>query len=148
MIQEGGARGGGHPVHPVPAPAPRAPPPPPARPGGAASEAEEIQWQRDEDALECTSCRSQFNMVNRKHHCRVCGFIFCGTCTGNRLVLKPGTKEERVCKDCYREKTNPAPVRATAPPARAPPPRAPARVRCDCALAAEGFHRPECPNAR
>lgn len=32
-------------------------------------------WQDDEDVTQCGLCRQEFNFLNRKHHCRLCGTI-------------------------------------------------------------------------
>jgi hypothetical protein len=34
----------------------------------------------DECAKSCFSCRSEFTLTNRRHHCRACGRVFCGKC--------------------------------------------------------------------
>lgn len=62
-------------------------------------------WQPDEDALQC-SCGSVFSMFNRKHHCRLCGQIFCQTCASGRGDIPSfmQTREEflnvRMCDHC------------------------------------------------
>merc|ERR1712051_1179333 len=40
----------------------------------------EVRWQHEDDMEDCSSCRQQFNMAKRKHHCRHCGRIFCADC--------------------------------------------------------------------
>lgn len=51
----------------------------------------------------CHRCRVQFSMVQRKHHCRNCGQIFCGKCSSKQSTIpRYGIeKEVRVCEDCY-----------------------------------------------
>ncbi|KAK7793068.1 hypothetical protein R5R35_013513 [Gryllus longicercus] len=51
----------------------------------------------------CHRCRVQFGMVQRKHHCRACGQVFCGQCSSKTSTLpKFGIeKEVRVCEACY-----------------------------------------------
>ncbi|XP_052128378.1 hepatocyte growth factor-regulated tyrosine kinase substrate isoform X8 [Frankliniella occidentalis] len=53
----------------------------------------------------CFKCRQVFSMVTRKHHCRACGQVFCGTCSSKTsLVPKFGIeKEVRVCDQCYQQ---------------------------------------------
>lgn len=38
-------------------------------------------WLDDASATKCRSCEHQFTTFRRKHHCRICGKIFCGACT-------------------------------------------------------------------
>ena len=50
-------------------------------------------WLPDESQHTCTSCNSKFDLMNRKHHCRACGRIFCGACSNNKMELPHmGTK--------------------------------------------------------
>ncbi|XP_013792297.2 hepatocyte growth factor-regulated tyrosine kinase substrate-like [Limulus polyphemus] len=55
----------------------------------------------------CHRCRVQFTVVQRKHHCRNCGQIFCGKCSSrNSAIPRFGIeKEVRVCEACW-EKLN------------------------------------------
>ncbi|XP_045475919.1 hepatocyte growth factor-regulated tyrosine kinase substrate [Harmonia axyridis] len=57
------------------------------------------------DGEACHRCRVQFSLITRKHHCRACGQVFCGTCTRNSTTLpKFGIeKEVRVCDSCFAE---------------------------------------------
>ncbi|CAL1536875.1 unnamed protein product [Lymnaea stagnalis] len=59
------------------------------------------------DGETCTRCRVQFTMLQRKHHCRNCGEVFCGKCSSkNSIIPKLGLEREvRVCDSCY-EKIN------------------------------------------
>ena len=34
-------------------------------------------WQNDDTVDKCTACQTSFGMMERKHHCRDCGKIFC-----------------------------------------------------------------------
>ncbi|SCU78840.1 LAMI_0A06216g1_1 [Lachancea mirantina] len=64
-------------------------------------------WMKDESAKECFSCAKAFNTFRRKHHCRICGQIFCGNCTS--LVDGARFNHEgkmRVCKNCYEHSDN------------------------------------------
>mmetsp|Transcript_22572 Transcript_22572/g.40016 ORF Transcript_22572/g.40016 Transcript_22572/m.40016 type:complete len:382 (-) Transcript_22572:137-1282(-) len=40
----------------------------------------ERMWDKDEDHLQCWHCASAFSLINRRHHCRNCGHIFCFEC--------------------------------------------------------------------
>ena len=60
------------------------------------------QWASD-DTPACHKCTNGFGTFNRKHHCRSCGEIFCGTCCHEKLSMSDNAEakdEERVCVDC------------------------------------------------
>lgn len=43
-------------------------------------------WVPDASALECTACSKPFHfIVRRRHHCRLCGSLFCNDCASNYL---------------------------------------------------------------
>lgn len=55
------------------------------------------------DASHCQGCSSQFTFINRKHHCRRCGGLFCGSCTQQRMVLRgQGDSPVRICEPCKK----------------------------------------------
>ncbi|KAF9093343.1 1-phosphatidylinositol-3-phosphate 5-kinase [Mortierella sp. AD031] len=59
-------------------------------------------WMADENAKECFGCSASFFVFRRKHHCRICGHIFCSKCA-NKII--PGAKLGydgylRVCNYC------------------------------------------------
>ncbi|KAI5080582.1 hypothetical protein GOP47_0003765 [Adiantum capillus-veneris] len=55
------------------------------------------------DASLCQACSSAFTFFNRKHHCRRCGGIFCGSCTQQRVNLRgQGDGPVRVCDACKK----------------------------------------------
>ena len=37
----------------------------------------------------CASCGDEFNPFNRRHHCRLCGKIFCHKCSDQRALIPP-----------------------------------------------------------
>ncbi|KAI5803877.1 hypothetical protein EDC01DRAFT_611391 [Geopyxis carbonaria] len=58
-------------------------------------------WMKDEVCKDCFLCGSTFTAWRRKHHCRLCGQIFCSKCT----TLISGDKfghqgSMRVCSPC------------------------------------------------
>uniref|UniRef100_A0A1B6CX77 Hepatocyte growth factor-regulated tyrosine kinase substrate n=1 Tax=Clastoptera arizonana TaxID=38151 RepID=A0A1B6CX77_9HEMI len=63
----------------------------------------------------CHRCRVQFGMVQRKHHCRACGQVFCSQCSSRTCTLpKFGIeKEVRVCEACYNKLSKPTAVSKT-----------------------------------
>ncbi|GMH55110.1 hypothetical protein TrRE_jg2608, partial [Triparma retinervis] len=79
-------------------------------------------WKDDSASSACMLCEDGFTAVNRRHHCRMCGILACGTCTGKTMVIlgqggeakggggggffaniagTAGPKEERVCDSCF-----------------------------------------------
>ncbi|CAI5743433.1 unnamed protein product [Hyaloperonospora brassicae] len=62
------------------------------------------RWLDDAAARVCGKCARGFSLVNRRHHCRVCGEIFCHACSRTRLVLATSADEiprrQRVCDVC------------------------------------------------
>ncbi|CAG8438826.1 1515_t:CDS:10 [Scutellospora calospora] len=59
-------------------------------------------WMADDSCKECYECKVTFTIVRRKHHCRICGQIFCSKCASNII---PGEKFNydgamRVCNFC------------------------------------------------
>lgn len=61
------------------------------------------QWIPDKEADACMRCRMvKFTVVNRRHHCRNCGYVICGECSKNKYIL-PSQSEDplRVCNACY-----------------------------------------------
>lgn len=64
-------------------------------------------WMKDDSAKECFTCGKAFTTFRRRHHCRICGQIFCSSCTllisGERFGYD---KRIRVCKNCYQHADN------------------------------------------
>ncbi|KAM1033386.1 hypothetical protein TB2_036374 [Malus domestica] len=55
------------------------------------------------DASHCQGCSSQFTFINRKHHCRRCGGLFCNSCTQQRMLLRgQGDSPVRICDPCKK----------------------------------------------
>ncbi|XP_051930680.1 FYVE and coiled-coil domain-containing protein 1 isoform X1 [Hippocampus zosterae] len=65
--------------------------------------AEERWWLADREATHCLGCQSQFTWWLRRHHCRLCGRIFCYYCSNNYVMVKNSGKKERCCRDCYSQ---------------------------------------------
>jgi alpha-tubulin suppressor-like RCC1 family protein len=62
------------------------------------------QWVPDKDAKDCMACRSTFTFFNRRHHCRNCGGLYCGSCTAKKIILLRFGFDApvRVCDNCYQ----------------------------------------------
>ena len=62
------------------------------------------------DSDSCQLCGNNFNLINRKHHCRNCGKCVCNNCSKEKSILpKYGIMQEvRVCDDCKSNTSNSA----------------------------------------
>ncbi|KAF5193918.1 1-phosphatidylinositol-3-phosphate 5-kinase FAB1A [Thalictrum thalictroides] len=68
-------------------------------------------WMPDQSCRVCYECDSQFTVFNRRHHCRLCGRVFCARCTANSIPFQSDEpridREEcdriRVCNYCYKQ---------------------------------------------
>jgi len=68
-------------------------------------------WKPDSSTKVCKACGVTFSTFKRRHHCRLCGEIFCDGCTKNEtIVLNPLTEKgreigvktkQRVCDKCF-----------------------------------------------
>ncbi|XP_075087237.1 1-phosphatidylinositol-3-phosphate 5-kinase FAB1B-like [Nicotiana tabacum] len=68
-------------------------------------------WMPDHSCRVCYDCDSQFTLFNRRHHCRLCGRVFCGKCTSNWVPapsseprpLQDEWEKIRVCNYCFKQ---------------------------------------------
>jgi len=61
-------------------------------------------WLPDSATKNCMVCNKGFNVVQRRHHCRYCGKIVCGSCSGQNVRIQHiSAKPVRVCKPCHDE---------------------------------------------
>ncbi|RLN72756.1 hypothetical protein BBJ28_00006286 [Nothophytophthora sp. Chile5] len=60
----------------------------------------------DDDSPSCRQCGMRFGAFRRRHHCRLCGNVYCAECTVNKLKLpiEAPTYEHKqpVCTRCFR----------------------------------------------
>ena len=69
----------------------------------------EFQVQTVADALRpnCANCDTQFTYSKRRHHCRLCGDVFCDACSSHRVTLPlegaEFDKPVRVCDTCHAD---------------------------------------------
>lgn len=76
-----------------------------------------VHWVSDDNAQNCTSCQSVFSIMWRRHHCRLCGKVFCKNCCQEKIELDPTQfrlltgprstgwypgKKHRLCTNCYQ----------------------------------------------
>ncbi|KDO24611.1 hypothetical protein SPRG_10143 [Saprolegnia parasitica CBS 223.65] len=59
-------------------------------------------WKPDAHSDRCNACVKKFRLFRRKHHCRVCGEIYCYKCLQERYVRVPlaGTALTLACMWC------------------------------------------------
>ncbi|XP_022715367.1 1-phosphatidylinositol-3-phosphate 5-kinase FAB1B-like isoform X2 [Durio zibethinus] len=68
-------------------------------------------WMPDHSCRVCYDCDSQFTIFNRRHHCRLCGRIFCAKCTANSVpapsndsrIPQEEREKIRVCNYCFKQ---------------------------------------------
>ncbi|KAJ8621284.1 hypothetical protein MRB53_029813 [Persea americana] len=68
-------------------------------------------WMPDHSCRVCYECDSQFTVFNRKHHCRLCGRVFCAKCTTNSIpapsddpsCIREDRERIRVCNYCFKQ---------------------------------------------
>eukprot|EP01065_Artemidia_motanka_P030317 TRINITY_DN3632_c0_g1_i1.p1 TRINITY_DN3632_c0_g1~~TRINITY_DN3632_c0_g1_i1.p1 ORF type:complete len:512 (+),score=141.04 TRINITY_DN3632_c0_g1_i1:58-1593(+) len=58
----------------------------------------------DRSINRCTLCRSNFCILRRRHYCRKCGGIICGSCGTKKQSLWTGGEAVRVCDSCAKPK--------------------------------------------
>ncbi|BFZ53030.1 Mitochondrial distribution and morphology protein 12 [Savitreella phatthalungensis] len=60
-------------------------------------------WMKDSNVQSCFRCEAVFTTFRRKHHCRLCGQIFCSSCTLLTSSHRLNNRERfRACKTCSR----------------------------------------------
>ena len=57
-------------------------------------------WQPDDTAPVCMLCKRGFNIFRWRHHCRICGKVFCNFCTPHRARVQGYLDLERICILC------------------------------------------------
>lgn len=60
----------------------------------------------DKMCHECSECGVKFGIFVRKHHCRICGRIFCSSCSSHSVpayhLRKDMNGTLRVCLECFK----------------------------------------------
>ncbi|TKS65303.1 Pleckstrin -like proteiny domain-containing family F member 1 [Collichthys lucidus] len=62
-----------------------------------------VTWVPDEASAICMRCSNKFSVTQRRHHCRICGFVVCGACFKKRAMIRHihPTKWLRVFNVCH-----------------------------------------------
>ena len=60
-------------------------------------------WISDDNAIICSFCYKSFTLFQRRHHCRICGMIFCIDCLNKIIEVKclENNNLIKVCEKCY-----------------------------------------------
>eukprot|EP00658_Telonema_sp_P-2_P084991 TRINITY_DN9584_c0_g1_i5.p1 TRINITY_DN9584_c0_g1~~TRINITY_DN9584_c0_g1_i5.p1 ORF type:complete len:165 (-),score=12.27 TRINITY_DN9584_c0_g1_i5:356-850(-) len=66
----------------------------------AAPPEEAALWQPDYASETCCLCGVRFWLFKRRHHCRKCGLLVCGSCSVARVPLPFLKAAARVCDRC------------------------------------------------
>ncbi|GMI22983.1 hypothetical protein TeGR_g10078 [Tetraparma gracilis] len=63
------------------------------------------KWESDSASNACMLCEGTFDLLNRRHHCRMCGILVCGACTTKTMILEGGGsgRGERICDCCFNK---------------------------------------------
>ena len=62
-------------------------------------------WAQDRNYPQCHLCKETFTVFKRRHHCRICGLVFCEKCTASTLTANSADNSAevlrvRVCTTC------------------------------------------------
>eukprot|EP00656_Telonema_subtile_P021235 TRINITY_DN22270_c0_g1_i1.p1 TRINITY_DN22270_c0_g1~~TRINITY_DN22270_c0_g1_i1.p1 ORF type:complete len:250 (+),score=57.86 TRINITY_DN22270_c0_g1_i1:153-902(+) len=68
--------------------------------GGALANNAPAVWVPDTASEKCGSCDLGFSITRRRHHCRVCGGLFCNGCSQQRVTGTGSSAALRVCDAC------------------------------------------------
>eukprot|EP00756_Hemistasia_phaeocysticola_P021350 Hpha_TRINITY_DN15770_c5_g14::TRINITY_DN15770_c5_g14_i1::g.41340::m.41340/K00921/PIKFYVE, FAB1; 1-phosphatidylinositol-3-phosphate 5-kinase len=68
-------------------------------------------WLDDKEMADCYKCHRPFDFFRRRHHCRVCGLIFCHECSSHWIsgaLIGSSASEVRACDQCKAAQEKPA----------------------------------------
>lgn len=58
-------------------------------------------WMPDQLCKQCHGCEQPFTVFRRRHHCRLCGQVFCSSCSASFVQVEDSTL--RSCVRCFEE---------------------------------------------
>ncbi|KAG9444056.1 hypothetical protein H6P81_015396 [Aristolochia fimbriata] len=73
--------------------------------GGDISAVSKEYWMPDNSCRMCYECDIRFSVLNRRHHCRSCGRVFCSKCMQDpNGISSHGEEKEQLkfCKFCFQ----------------------------------------------
>eukprot|EP01102_Stenamoeba_stenopodia_P000126 TRINITY_DN1009_c0_g1_i2.p1 TRINITY_DN1009_c0_g1~~TRINITY_DN1009_c0_g1_i2.p1 ORF type:complete len:634 (-),score=84.88 TRINITY_DN1009_c0_g1_i2:68-1768(-) len=64
--------------------------------------AKALKWMPDNEVTTCLKCNAHFGVFVRRHHCRLCGKVFCSSCAPvTDIPAVFGTVPQRACTSCH-----------------------------------------------
>ncbi|CAN8242355.1 unnamed protein product [Cochlearia groenlandica] len=69
-------------------------------------------WMPDQSCPVCYECDAHFTVFNRRHHCRLCGRVFCAKCAADSIPSPSDNERKdnhedsdmiRVCNYCFKQ---------------------------------------------
>ncbi|KAG2229670.1 hypothetical protein INT48_008902 [Thamnidium elegans] len=71
------------------------------------------KWEDDKSVKTCPFCENSFTLINRKHHCRLCGRVVCGNARCSKMIPlftnmssdifdDEPVGDTRACRECQR----------------------------------------------
>lgn len=62
-------------------------------------------WVPDEMSPRCLLCGFEFTLTKRRHHCRMCGNVFCSECSRTKIQMPSlyGLEPVRACYSCFEK---------------------------------------------
>jgi 1-phosphatidylinositol-3-phosphate 5-kinase len=61
-------------------------------------------WMPDQLCKQCYDCDSHFTVFRRRHHCRLCGQVFCSSCSAYFVeLIDEGKTTSRACRECFEQ---------------------------------------------
>lgn len=65
-------------------------------------------WVNDDKVMACALCLTPFTFYWRRHHCRSCGSVICGTCSLSSFFIQKydGEEKARACDGCITKIIN------------------------------------------
>jgi FYVE zinc finger len=57
---------------------------------------EDVAWMPDQLCKTCYSCDAPFSFLRRRHHCRICGQVFCNSCSGYFVPATPFQQNNKI----------------------------------------------------
>lgn len=80
----------------------------------ASERVSDVKWDHDASATKCYLCSLPFGFMRRKHHCRICGHIFCIKCSKYKVtVTSEDGKQKKAVRACEICKETPIEVLPT-----------------------------------